>query len=83
MHETGVYERCCDMCNNDFYLNPTVGKENDFCMACHSTKERYKGKTIFEYCSSIEIPQWWCVHLKCANWEPHPDGKCPKKIKDE
>ena len=72
------------MCNNDFYWNATVGKENLFCMHCHYFKEKYMGKTIFEYCSQYNI-QWWCVHLKCANWEPYPDGKCAKelRIKDE
>ena len=65
------------MCRNDWKNNKTGFNDNEFCLDCYTSQD-YIHLTIADYCKRIETPNWWCIQLKCATWEPYPDG--PGKI---
>ena len=72
------------MCHNDFLdnsFNTNATRNNDFCYICSQEKEAHSQR-IGEFCEKIKTDDeplaWWCIQLKCATWEPYPDG--PGKI---
>ena len=66
--------KCNDMCRNDWKNNRTGFNDNEFCLDCYTSQD-YIHLTIADYCKRIENPNWWCIQLKCATWEPYPDRR--------
>ena len=66
--------KCDDICGNDWKNNRTGFNDNEFCLNCYTSQD-YIHLTIADYCKRIENPNWWCIQLKCATWEPYPDRR--------
>ena len=63
-----IYRKCSGMCHDE-WLKPVPS--NEFCFRCKIMLDdsEVMHQTVSEFCRKIEKPDWWCIQLKCAEWD--------------